>query len=939
MAVSAFGDYVSTGNGAVYLFSVDPLNPAGTVNFSKKLSAATTGLTSVGPNEAFGSSVALNNSGSALAIGAIGAGAPFRGAVYLMNLNPADLTLDPTVRGRLDDSLAGLTLTAHDSFGYSVALNGPADLLIVGDPFSASGGSVHTFSLDGTLGATYRATTNIGNGFGNSVALNSAGNIAAIGAPFDDTGNTDAGRVYIYSAVPATGVLTQQSVIDDSYSSLTLAASKYFGTSLALNDAGNLLAIGSSTTSSGHSSGVSVDIMSLNTSDLTNSAMHVINISDAHASLTLANSESFARSLAFNDLGNVLLIGAPLDDDFYTDSGAIYYMTLDRFLDPRNTYGSGTFYAITSDIESLINAGTNVTLEATNNITTTGNLDLNGLGNLTLEAGNNITLTNHIINASTGDITIEADNHATISINISTLGDLIITADKDNSNAGNISLSDNLTAATTVLTGENITQTAGTITSPTLTSTSRVNSSFATGFTAATSADITATTGSVEITGGTIDTPDLAIVSGTSTTLSGATYNNLADLIITSGTSTSISNAISSTNTIDVNANTDAIISGALSTDILTLTADQDANNSGDLSISDSLTGTTSAVLTGENITQTAGTITSPTLTSTSRVNSSFASGFTSSTSADITATTGSVAITGGTIDTPALTLTAGGDITSSGATYSNLSAITITATGDLDLQDAITASTNIDATADNINIASDLFSTAISLNAATNLVMSGNFTSTANSIFSSGGDTTHSFGLITADIADFTAGNSIISANLDIDEIIFNAHFAAFTSTITDQTDPRLSTFTNNAPLSALDENLTLNGIPFPRAMSTSTSSSNYDEYIRYIIRIRNMIKHTNPIPLLPTIVLPEPTNSSQNSTLEIENIIAKPQPIFTPIEIYIPFQPKTEPKQYRPLSDKSPVLRYELSGENEWKIIYKVYLEEMRKRRKLLN
>ncbi len=626
MAVSAFEDYVSTGNGAVYLFDVDPLNPGGTVNFSKKISSATPGLT-VANNEAFGSSVAINDSGSALAVGATGAGAPFKGAVYLMNLDPTDLTLDPTVRARLDDSLGGLTLTSDDSFGYSVALNGAGDLLMVGDPFSASGGSVHTFSLDGILGATYRSTVNIGNGFGNSVALNSAGDIAAIGAPFDDTGNADAGKVYIYSAVPATGVLTQESVIDNNHPSLTLAASKYFGTSVALNDAGDLLAIGSSTTSSGHSSEVSADVMSLNTSDLTESAVHVTKIDNSHASLTIANSESFARSLAFNDLGNVLLIGAPLDDDLYTDAGAVYYMTLDR-------YSSSTFYAITSDIEALINAGTNVILQADNNITTTGDLDLNGLGNLTLEAGNDITISNHIINSSSGKITLEATNAANINTDIETSGDIEISAE--------------------------------------------------------------------------------------------------------------------------------------------------------------------------------------------------------------------------------------------------------------------------------NINIV-------------------GNITSSATAKFSAGDEITQSGGTITANIGDFTAGNAITSAEINVQEIIFNAYFADFTGRVTNLEHPGYSIFTNNSPLDSIITNLTLNDIPFIKAVS-------YDDYIREIIRIHKEAMANSPT---PPEKAPEPTpepivkNPTPEPTKAIEAQILQ-------IQDYRPFQPKMEAKQYRPLSDQSPVLEHELSGENEWKIIYKVYLEETRKRRK---
>ncbi|MCX7198740.1 MAG: filamentous hemagglutinin N-terminal domain-containing protein, partial [Proteobacteria bacterium] len=230
LAVGAFLDdgFVNdtTQSGSVRLFSFTDTNFSGGA-LQATIGRGYTGGKDLDPGAAldvntwFGSSVALNAVGDRLAVGApaeagFGNVADWSGSVRLFSFTDTNFSggaLQATIgRGytggkNLD---LGTALQANDRFGSSVALNAAGDRLAVGAPGDAgfgnveeTSGSVRLFSftdanfsggvLQGTIGRGYTGGKNLSLGtalragaeFGSSVALNAAGDRLAVGAPYD----------------------------------------------------------------------------------------------------------------------------------------------------------------------------------------------------------------------------------------------------------------------------------------------------------------------------------------------------------------------------------------------------------------------------------------------------------------------------------------------------------------------------------------------------------------------------------------------------------------------------------------------------------------------------------------------------------------------------------------------------------------------------------
>ncbi len=184
-----------------------------------------------------GGAVSLNDEGNILAIGAVGNGSTGFGTNLTGYVKVYEWSgTDWEQRG---DQLDGVT--SGDDFGHSVSLNATGDILAIGAP----GYDVVTGNLENTthvyewsnnnwvpMGAVLMGDED-SDLFGSSVNLNAAGNILAIGgAPFLSDGN-----VWIYEW---TGTMWEQQG-----NNLTgEATSDFFGTNVNLNAAGNRLAVG-----------------------------------------------------------------------------------------------------------------------------------------------------------------------------------------------------------------------------------------------------------------------------------------------------------------------------------------------------------------------------------------------------------------------------------------------------------------------------------------------------------------------------------------------------------------------------------------------------------------------------------------------------------------------------------------------------------------------
>lgn len=133
---------------------------------------------------------------------------------------------------------------ADDRFGFSVAINDAGTIIAAGanrnDGNGAQAGHVRVFE---NIGGTW---TQIGSDidgeaaddrFGASVSLNASGNILAVGADLNDGAASTAGHVRVFENIGGTWTQIGSDIDGE-------AADNFSGTSVSLNDAGDIVAIG-----------------------------------------------------------------------------------------------------------------------------------------------------------------------------------------------------------------------------------------------------------------------------------------------------------------------------------------------------------------------------------------------------------------------------------------------------------------------------------------------------------------------------------------------------------------------------------------------------------------------------------------------------------------------------------------------------------------------
>ncbi len=390
LAVGATGDEGSgnttSTSGAVYLFSFTDSS------FANGALAATIGAGYTGSNDIdvaldpfdrFGGSVSLNAAGDRLAVGAALDRGPDNsspigsGAVYLFSFTDTSgsftggtlaATIGAGYTGSNDIDMG--TFDMLDRFGGSVSLNAAGDRLAVGalgdsgpDNSVNFAGAVHLFTftdnsfaggtLAGTMGSGYTGGKNVdvsaleaSDGFGGSVSLNAAGDRLAVGASGDDGFNNTlagSGAVYLFAFA------------DTSFTNSTLAG----------------------TIGKGYTGGANVDVSALESGD------------------------GFGGSVSLNATGDSLAVGAFSDDGSgrATDgSGAVHLFTgakasvadADSYSDsPTDTITVGA-----AEIVDILDDGTAVTLQASNDLTVSQAITVTGtpgsIGALTLQAGRSI---------------------------------------------------------------------------------------------------------------------------------------------------------------------------------------------------------------------------------------------------------------------------------------------------------------------------------------------------------------------------------------------------------------------------------------------------------------------------------------------------------------------------------------------------------------------
>ena len=469
LAVGAYGDdgaaNVASSSGAVYLFSfADSVFTTPTLQAT--LGKGYTGgknldVSALQVNDLFGSSVSLD--GTRLAVGAqqddgAGDAATDSGAVYLFSFADSVFTT-PVLQATLGKGYAGgknldvLGLEAGDAFGSSVSLDGTR--LAVGAYlddgaanaatdsgaaylFSFADGAFSTPTLQATLGKGYTGGKNLdvsgleaGDWF---AAVSLDGNRLAVGAEQDDgAGNAanGSGAVYLFSfADSAFSTPTLQATLGKGYTGgknldvSALGLFDNFGSSVSLD--GTRLAagayrddgVGNATTDSGAAYLFSFADSAFSTPVLQATLGKGYTGGRNLDVSGLAAGDSFGSSVSLD--GNRLAVGAYADDgagNALSNSGAVYLFDL-------GASSSAFTYSVspasdvtitTSALTAILNAGTAVVLQASNDITLSDALTANnGAGNggdLTLAAGRSL-LINAAITSDNGNVTLIANDLA-----------------------------------------------------------------------------------------------------------------------------------------------------------------------------------------------------------------------------------------------------------------------------------------------------------------------------------------------------------------------------------------------------------------------------------------------------------------------------------------------------------------------------------------------
>src|SRR5690606_29752696 len=111
---------------------------------------------------------------------------------------------------------------------------------------------------------------------------------------------------------------------------VNLANDDNFGASVSLNGLGNILAVAAHRDDTGGTDRGAVYLFNLNPNDLTQEAVFRQKLSHGTAGISLADSDSFGLRIDLNDAGNMLAVGAYVDDTGGTDRGALYLLELDE---------------------------------------------------------------------------------------------------------------------------------------------------------------------------------------------------------------------------------------------------------------------------------------------------------------------------------------------------------------------------------------------------------------------------------------------------------------------------------------------------------------------------------------------------------------------------------------------------------------------------------
>jgi hypothetical protein len=290
-----------------------------------------------GSNDYFGNSVAINDDGTAIMVGAYGddGSATSIGYIHTYEIPGSSWS---TLKWNTDDVELPTTGSESDAFhGWSVAFDKTGTRCIEGSPMDnqnqptviSNCGVVTIHTRNGaswTKDIWLQAPTPVANGqFGTCVDMNGDGQRVIIGAIGESPGSvTAAGSAYVYKKTGTVWALEQKLIAGDK------TAGDNFGYSVSINDTGDRIAIGA----------LNNNLPGKNDTGAVYIFDRIGTVWTQTVKLVAPDAgigDKFGTSISLNSTGNGIIVGSPYNDlNAIIDAGAAYYFPLVAATVPNN---------------------------------------------------------------------------------------------------------------------------------------------------------------------------------------------------------------------------------------------------------------------------------------------------------------------------------------------------------------------------------------------------------------------------------------------------------------------------------------------------------------------------------------------------------------------------------------------------------------------------